>query len=213
MHQPNRERKNEIKYLISLNEEQKKVREGICNKDVTIILGTWGTGKTCTAVLAALDLVFKQRLDKIYITRPINFEATGYLKGTIDEKMAMHIFPIKQNMYSVYGRDKVDKMFQEGVIQIIPIDYMKGMTIIDSVMIVDEFEDITFEDFRLILTRLGKGSKLIFTGSEEQIGIKNSCISKVKKLSNCEYVSFNTLISNHRNDIIPNILKHIEDGS
>ena len=188
MKEANRVRKNEIKYNIQLTDEQKAVKEGVYQKNVTVILGEFGSGKTACAVLCALDLLFKKHIDTIFITRPIDFDATGYLKGSMDEKLAFHIFPIKQNMYAAYNKQKIDELFKEGSIQIIPIDYMKGMTFANSCTIVDEFEDIDYDDFKLILTRLGKGSKLIFTGSEEQTDIKNSCIPKVKYLKDFENI-------------------------
>ena len=210
MKEANRVRKSEIKYNIQLTDEQKAVKEGVYQKNVTVILGEFGSGKTACAVLCALDLLFKKHIDTIFITRPIDFDATGYLKGSMDEKLAFHIFPIKQNMYAAYNKQKIDELFKEGSIQIVPIDYMKGMTFANSCTIVDEFEDIDYGDFKLILTRLGKGSKLIFTGSEEQTDIKNSCIPKVKYLKDFDVVNYHTLKSQHRDDDIMKILNYIE---
>lgn len=213
MKETNRVRKNEIKYNIQLTDEQKLVKEGVYEKDVTIILGEFGSGKTACAVLCALDLLFKKHIDTIYITRPIDFDATGYLKGSIDEKLMFHVFPIKQNMYSAYNKEKIDALFKEGAIQVIPIDYMKGMTFSSSCTIVDEFEDIDYQDFKLILTRLGKGSKLIFTGSEQQTDIKNSCVPKIKCLEKLDIVNYHTLKSQHRNDDIVKILNFVEENN
>lgn len=208
--------KTPIKYNVSLTEEQKLVKASVYNKDVNFVLGDFGTGKTLVACLIALDFLFKKdnNIDKIIITRPIDFNATGYLKGTIEEKMALHIMPIKQNLYNAYNKEKIDKLFQEGVIQVLPIDYMKGMTFLNSITIVDEFEDITYDEFKLILTRLGKGSKLIFTGSEEQIDKKlsySSCIHRIKCLKDSDFVGFHTLTVNHRNEDIFKILNYIKD--
>ena len=213
MKEPNRQRKNEIKYNITLDPQQKEVKAGIYEKDVTIILGDFGSGKTATAALSALDLLFKGHVDRIYITRPIDFGATGYLTGGIEEKLQYHIFPIKQNFYESYNKEKIDSLFKEGKIQIIPIDYMKGMTFCNSVTIVDEFEDINFGDFKKILTRLGQGSKLIFTGSEEQIEIKDSCIHRIKCLKNCENVNYHVLTGQHRNENIQKILDYIQENA
>ena len=211
MKEPNRERKGEIKYNVSLNEEQKLAKKGIYERDVTIILGDYGTGKSLTACLSALDLFFKKIVDKIFITRPINFEATGYLKGNLIEKLYHHTFPIMQNLYQCCNKEKSDKLCQDGFIEVFPIDYMKGITIDNAVLIVDEFEDINFSDFELIISRLGKDSKLIFTGSEEQIDIPNSCIYKIKCLEECNLVNYCTLKELHRNKDIPEILKFIKE--
>lgn len=206
--------KNDIKYRVSLTEEQKLVKASVYQNDVTFVLGNFGTGKTLTGVLIALDFLFRNDndIDKIFITRPIDFEATGYIKGSIDEKMAFHIMPLKQNLYEVYNKEKIDSLFKEGIIQIIPIDYMKGMTFKNAVTIVDEFEDVSYQDFKLILTRLGKGSKLIFTGSEEQTDVKDSCIKQIKCLKDSGLVGYHILTQNHRNEDITKILDYIEES-
>ena len=213
MKEPNRTRKTEIKYGFQFTAEQKLVKAGVFEKDVTLILGDYGSGKTACAAQIALDLLFKGHVSKIFITRPIDFKATGYLTGSISEKLEFHLFPIKQNLYASYRKDKVDALFADGTIQIVPIDYMKGFTFADSCTIVDEFEDISFDDFKLILTRLGKDSKLIFTGSEEQIDIKNSCISKIKCLKDYDKVNYHVLTSQHRNENIMGILDHIKSNA
>lgn len=207
--------KTPIKYSLSLTEEQKLVKASVYERDVNFIMGDFGTGKTLAACLIALDFLFKKdnNIDKIIITRPIDFNATGYLKGSMDEKMALHIMPVKQNFYCAYGKEKIDKLFSDGTIQILPIDYMKGMTFLNAITIVDEFEDITYDEFKLILTRLGKGSKLIFTGSEEQIDKKlkdTSCIHTIKHLKDSNLVGFHTLTINHRNQSIAKILDYIK---
>lgn len=203
--------KNEIRYQVSLTPEQKNAKAGVYNKDVSIFLGNFGSGKTQTASICALDLLFKKHVSKIIISRPIDFKATGYLSGGVDEKLQFHLMPVKQALYAAYGKTKIDKLFADGTIQIIPIDYMKGITFADACCIIDEFEDISYSDFKLILSRLGKDSKLIFTGSEEQIGIKNSCIPKIKCLENCSKVNYNTFKSHHRNDSIMEIIDYIEE--
>ena len=212
-----RVQKTPIKYSLQLTEEQKLVKAGVWEFDVNIVLGNYGTGKTLSACIIALDFLFRNDtgIDKIILTRPINFNATGYLKGGIDEKMSMHIMPLKQNLYNCYGKEKIDKLFTEGIIQVIPIDYMKGVTFMNAVTIVDEFEDIDYDDFKLILTRLGKGSKLIYTGSEEQIADEMrhlTCMPRVKLLENSGLVGFHRLTINHRNEAILKILNHINDN-
>lgn len=214
IYQEKKRLKGPIKFNIQLNDEQKEVKTSVYEKDVTFILGTWGTGKTATACQIALDLLFKKHngIDKIYISRPIDFAATGYLKGSISEKLSFHLLPIIQNLYACYKKEKIDELFAENVIQIIPIDYMKGMNQANSVTIIDEFEDIDYKDFKTILTRLCKGSKLMFTGSEEQIDIKDSCIPKIKKLQNSGLVGYHILKANHRNEAINDIIEYIDNN-
>lgn len=204
--------KGPIKYNFELTEEQKEVKTSVYNKDVTFVLGTYGTGKTAAACHIALDLLFKKHngIDKIYISRPIDFTATGYLKGSLQEKMDLFIMPIKQNLYAAYGRDKVDRLFADEIINIVPINYLKGFTFSKAAIIIDEFEDVNYHDFKLILTRLGKGSKLIFSGSEEQMDVKDSCIHKIKKLKGSGLVGYHELTINHRNEDIVKIIDYLE---
>ncbi len=205
--------KTEIKFQLTLTEEQREVKASVYEKDVVFVLGDFGTGKTLVACQIALELLFKRKIEKIIITRPIDFEATGYIKGSVEEKMAMHIMPLKQNFYMAYGKEKVDSLFKESIIQILPIDYMKGMTFTNACTIVDEFEDIDYASFKLILTRLGKDSKLIFTGSEEQTDKKlliTSCLRRIKKLERSDLVGWHVLTENHRNKDIQKIIDYIE---
>lgn len=208
-----KERKTEIKYLISLDAEQKLAKAGVFDKNISIFLGGFGSGKTATAVMAALDLLFKKRVDVINITRPIDFSSTGFLSGDMDAKMKFHIMPVKENMYNCYNKEKIDKLFAEGVIRIIPIDYMKGLTFTNACTIVDEFEDIPFKDFEKIVKRNGRGSKIIFTGDTAQTDIENSCIVKVQCLKNYERVNFHILPSNYRDEDSQLILDYIKENS
>ena len=161
--------------------------------------------------MCALDLLFKKQIKKIYITRPIDFKSTGYLTGSVSDKLYFHTLPLRLNFYSAYKKTEIDKLFEEGIIEIVPIDYMKGLTFLNACTIVDESEDISYTDFKLILSRLGRDSKLIFTGSEEQISVKNSCIHRIKVLKDCEMVNFHTFKANHRNDDIAKVIDFIEN--
>lgn len=209
-----KEFKNDIKYKISLNEEQKEVKRKCLQYDVNIVLGQAGSGKTQVACLIALDFLFKKQVDKIIISRPINFKATGYLTGDINEKLEYHLMPIKQCFYAAYDKIKIDKLFEEGLIQIIPIDYMRGVNFMNSIVIIDELQETTFDNFKLILTRLCKDSKIIFTGSEEQItgSYNSSVIKKIKCLKNYDNVGFTELLTNHRNEEIFKILNFINNN-
>ena len=206
--------KGDIKYKIQLSHEQKEAKTGIYEKDVTIIEGAAASGKTQFAVLCALDLLFKRQINQIIISRPIVKNKLGFLPGDTDDKMLPYIYPIKQCMYEAYDVAKIDKLFEEKVIQILPIDFMKGVTYLNSCVIIDEFQDLNMPEFELCLTRLGKDSKLIFTGSKTQIdisvGSSLSCIGKVEKLKKCSFVNYHEFKSNHRNDIIFKIMDYLK---
>lgn len=214
MHKPDgRTIKRDINYRISLNDEQKAAKKGIYDKSVSIILGKQGSGKSQTAVITALDMLFKKLVDKIIISRPVVRNSLGFLPGELSAKMENQIAPLKQCMYEAYDPVKIDKLFTDKVIQILPVDFMKGITYLNAVVIIDEFQDLNYEDFVLTLTRLGKGSKVIYTGSVEQVdrSIKDqSCISRVSKLQYSELVNFVTLQANHRHPLIFDIINQME---
>lgn len=135
------------------------------------------------------------------------------LPGTKDEKMEPYVFPIIQNLEACQGKQTTENMKKEGSIEIMPIEVAKGVTFMDSVVIVDEFQDMNYEDFRTILTRLGKDSKMIFCGSIEQISRKigkSSCIYDILKLKQSNIVGFHVLEANHRNPVLTKIIDYLE---
>lgn len=214
---PNKDKrplKYEPKLNVELNEEQKEVVKLFYEHDVTFILGDFGSGKSLTAVHAALSSFRKKQFNKIWITRPMLKNNLGALPGEIEDKLYPYIFPIIQNLEVCQGKEQTKKMRDEGLIEIMPIEVAKGVTFMESVVIVDEFQDMNYQDFRTILTRLGKESKMIFCGSLQQIDKSingNSCIHTILKLQDSGLVGFKTLTSNHRNPVLTNIIKYLEN--
>lgn len=166
--------------------------------------------------IKSVEFVGKERVKCIKIDHPRELYITDdYIitHNTLEEKMSPYTFPITQNMEVCQGKEMTDKMLKEGLVKIMPIEVAKGCSFIDSVVIVDEYEDMTYADFRTILTRLSKGSKMIFCGSKEQIDKqigKNSCIYDTMKLENSGLVGYITLKSNHRNPILTDIIEFLE---
>lgn len=201
------------KLAVQLNDEQKDVMRLFHEYDINFILGDFGSGKSLTAVHAAITSYRKKMFNKIWITRPMLKNNLAALPGTLEEKMFPYVYPIIQNLEVCQGKEVTQRMRDKGEIEIMPISVAKGITFIDSVVIVDEFQDITYQDFRTIVTRLGKGSKMIFCGSVEQIDSsvgKNSCVDRVMKLKESGLVGFSTLQANHRNPILTDIIKFLE---
>lgn len=205
--------KNPIKYQVQLNEEEKSAKASAYEKDILFLVGKAGSGKTLTACHIALDMLHKREVNQIIVCRPFDFKPTGYLTGGLDEKLEYHIMPIKHNFYQIYNNTKIDDYFKEANIKILPIPYLRGITFTNSVIIVDEIQEMSNDDFELVLTRLGKNSKLIFTGSLEQnvIGAK-SCINQVYKLKQCDLVAWHELTTNHRNENIFEILNFLKNN-
>lgn len=209
-----RQLKTEPKLMVDLNDEQKEFVELFYQHDVCFLLGDFGSGKSLAAVHTALKAFRKKQIDNIWITRPMLKNNLAALPGTLEEKMAPYTFPIVQNLEVCQGKEQTDKMLKDGMIKIMPIEVAKGVSFMKSVVIVDEFQDMDYIDFRTILTRLGKNSKMIFCGSEQQIDKsinKNSCLYKVKALKDSGLVGFKTLTSNHRNPILTDIINYLEN--
>lgn len=213
---PNTEKrplKGEPKLKVDLNEEQREVVKLFYEYDVNFVLGDFGSGKSLVAVHTALSSFRKKQFNKIWITRPMLKNNLAALPGTLDEKMAPYVYPIIQNLEVCQGKEQTEKMRKEGDIEIMPIDVAKGISFMESVVIVDEFQDMDYQDFRTILTRLGKNSKMILCGSlqqiDEKIG-KASCIYRAIKLEQSGLVGFRTLTANHRNPILSEIIEFLE---
>jgi phosphate starvation-inducible protein PhoH len=205
--------KNPVKLSIQLNEEQKRVKECVYENDITFILGNYGSGKTLCACAIALDLLHKGDVEQIIVARPFDFKATGYLTGSAEEKLQYHMMPIKQNFYRCYAPSKVDEYYKENKIQILPIPYLRGVTFTNAAVIIDELQEVEYQDFELILSRLGKDSKIMFTGSQEQNVLGNkSCINKIMKLKDSGLVCFTELQSNHRNPKIEQVLEYLKNA-
>lgn len=209
-----RKPKSPIKKLnTTLNEEQKAVKECAFRYDVNFIFGRAASGKTLCATNIALDMLFKGDVAQIVVCRPFDFKATGYLTGSFEEKAQYHMMPILHNFYQAYNNIKIDELYKEGTIKILPIPYLRGVTFSNAVVICDEIQEMDYESFELVLTRLGKNSKIIFTGSTEQNVLGNkSCIEKVLKLKNSDLVCFHELKENHRNESIFEILDYIKNN-
>lgn len=206
--------KTEPRLKVRLNEEQKEVVRLFYEYDVNFILGDFGSGKSLAAVYTAIAAFRKKQFNKVWITRPMLKTQLAALPGNIEEKMQPYIFPIIQNLDICQGKDNTLRMKEKGILEIMPIEVAKGVTFVDAVVIVDEFQDMSYQDFRTILTRVGKDSKIIFCGSEQQIDKsigKNSCIYDVMKLRSSKLVGFSELTANHRNPILSDIIKYLED--
>lgn len=213
---PNMEKrklKTEPRLNIQLNDEQKKVKALFYEHDVNFIHGDFGSGKTLVACAIALSAFRKKEYNSIIIARPAVKNSVGFLPGDIKDKLEPLVAPIVHNFNMCQSPNTTDKMMADNQIQILPVDFAKGITYVNSVVIVDEYQDLDYEDFRMMLSRLGVNSKLIFCGSKEQIHRsigKSSCIYDTMKLEGSNLVAYNTLKANHRNPTIMNIIKYLE---
>lgn len=205
--------KNPIKFQVSLNEEQKEAKSIILANKITVLKGQAGSGKSLVAAQVALDMLFRREVEKIILTRPAvtSGEEIGYLPGDKDAKLAPYTAAIYDNMYRLYNKEKVDKEVSEGRIEVIPVGFLRGRNFTNSVIVVDESQNITHRQMELLLGRMCSGSKMIIVGDTSQIDLKD------KRMSGFQFLSTNfkevpgfavvSLKTNHRDPIVEDILK------
>ena len=206
-----RKPKNPIRFKIQLNEEQKEAKAKILDNTVTLLAGAAGSGKTLLACQIGLERLFMREVDKVIITRPtVSKEEIGFLPGDLREKMDPWVQPIYQNMYLLYDKDKVEKHIQAGDIEIVPVSFMRGRTFVNSIVIVDEAQNVTHEQMEMIVTRIGKGSKMIICGDDHQVDLKQKRDSGFKFLytaaKKIKGLAGITLKQNHRDDIVESLI-------
>jgi phosphate starvation-inducible PhoH-like protein len=211
-----RKPKGPIKFEIQLNEEQKKAKEQILKTPITLVRGMAGSGKTLLACQIALDMLFNLEIEKIIITRPtVAKEDIGFLPGDLKDKMDPWLSPIYSNLNLLYNKAKIEKLLQEDIIEIVPFAFMRGRTFPNAVVIVDECQNITHSQTEMMISRLGKGGKMIFCGDITQVDLRNkkdSGISFFKILeSKTTTVKTITLLKNHRHEAVEAILKIYEE--
>jgi phosphate starvation-inducible protein PhoH and related proteins len=201
-----------VKFNITLSDEQKKAKENIMNHAYSFIVGKAGSGKTLLAVQVALDLFFKRQYNKIIITRPtVATEDNGFLPGDEKEKLEPWLVPIMSNMRKVYNKpEKIAKMVEQEEIELVSLAHFRGRTFDNAVVIVDEFQNLTKPQLRMALGRLGKDSIMIFCGDNQQIDLSsslNSAIDDVHKIKDSKHVFKVILEDNHRHQAINDVLK------
>ena len=209
--------KNPIKFKLQLNEEQKLAKEQILNNTLTVLAGSAGSGKTLLACQVALDGLFRKQYEKVIITRPtVSKEDIGFLPGDLREKMDPWVQPIYQNMFLLYDKVKVEKFIEEGKIEIVPVSFMRGRTFVDSMVIVDEAQNVTHEQMEMITTRIGLRSKMVICGDDHQVDLKSKRESgfrflykSMRKIKNAVGI---TLLQNHRDPIVDDLIQVYEEA-
>jgi phosphate starvation-inducible PhoH-like protein len=155
----------------SLN--QRRYIEAIKTKDIVFGIGPGGTGKTFLAVTLALVALFEKQISRIVLTRPAveAGERLGFLPGDIEEKINPYLRPLYDALYYLLDTEKIHRYMDEGTIEIAPLAFMRGRTLSDSFIILDEAQNTTSEQMKMFLTRIGMGSKAVITGDVTQIDL------------------------------------------
>ena len=210
MKEPNRERKNEIKYNVTLNEEQKLAKQLIINNQIVIVTGRAGSGKSLVCAQAALDFLMKKQCNHIYVTRA-TIEvggSLGFLPGDLEDKFNPYLEAFQENLEKCYDRIKIQELVKAKKVVAYPVQFIRGKTI-DDILVVEEAQNLSKGEMLAILTRLGKTGKIIINGDNEQKDIKESytglsyAIDISKKIEGIEWIK---LKANHRSDLVGKIL-------
>lgn len=163
--------------------------------DLVFGIGPAGTGKTFLAVVYAAKQLRKGSVKRIVLTRPAveAGESLGFLPGDLKEKVDPYLRPLYDGLNTVLGREQTQRLIERGVIEIAPLAYMRGRTLDDAFVILDEAQNTTHAQMKMFLTRLGFGSKMVVTGDQTQIdlpkGVKSGLKEAVKKLSGVSGIS------------------------
>lgn len=211
MKEPNRERKLDIKYKITLNEEQKEVKRLILENQIVVITGRAGCGKSLVSAQCALDFLFKKQCDQILVTRAAVEvgHSLGFLKGGLDEKFNPYLEAFQENLIKCYDKVKVEELISSKKVNALPVQFIRGKTV-DDVLVVEEAQNLTKAEMLAILTRLGKSGKIIINGDNEQKDIKDGVnglsyvIELSKRIAEIKYIK---LKHNHRSDLVGKILE------
>ena len=175
---------------------QQQYIHAIKKTDVVFGIGPAGTGKTFVAVVMAVQALKKGEVKKIILTRPAveAGENLGFLPGDLKEKVDPYLRPLYDALYTVYGMEHTNRLLERGVIEVAPLAYMRGRTLEDSFIILDEAQNTTRAQMKMFLTRLGFWSKMIVNGDISQIdlprNVKSGLIDAQEKLKNIHQIDF-----------------------
>lgn len=206
------------------NLKQKHLISEIKNHDITICDGIAGSGKTYIALYEGILGVLTKRYDKLILCKSVIStpnEEIGYIPGTIDEKMEPHIMSYKGNMKKmVNNEDNVERLFREKKVEVLPLAYIRGVTLDKSYIIIDESQNITMNLFKSIITRIGEGSKMVFLGDTEQVDFdqekkrKQSALQHIVDIFKDEdYIGYCHFNDDEvvRHPIIPKVMQKLRD--
>jgi len=152
---------------------QREYIQAIRHKDVVFGIGPAGTGKTYLAVVMATQALKNGHVKRIILTRPAveAGESLGFLPGDLKEKVDPYLRPLYDALNDIYGSEQTQRLIERGTIEIAPLAYMRGRTLDDAFVILDEAQNTTHQQMKMFLTRLGFGSKMVITGDKTQIDL------------------------------------------
>lgn len=202
------------------NENQSTYVHNVFTHDITFGIGPAGTGKTYLAVACAVDALERQEIRRILLTRPAveAGEKLGFLPGDLSQKVDPYLRPLYDALFEMLGFERVEKLIERNVIEVAPLAYMRGRTLNDAFIILDESQNTTVEQMKMFLTRIGFNSKAVVTGDITQIdlprGAKSGLRHAIEVLSNVEDISFNLFQSQDvvRHPVVAKIVEAYEEN-
>ena len=164
------------------NRNQRDYLRNITSHDINFSVGPAGTGKTYLAVACAVEALANNEVDRIILVRPAveAGERLGFLPGDIGQKVDPYLRPLYDALYEMLGFDRVGKLLDRGVIELAPLAYMRGRTLNESFIILDEAQNSTVEQMEMFLTRIGYGSKAVIAGDITQVDLPKGTASGLR---------------------------------
>jgi phosphate starvation-inducible PhoH-like protein len=200
---------------------QRKYIDAIAANDLVFGIGVAGTGKSFLAVAMAVDALFKKQVSRIILTRPAveAGERLGFLPGDLQDKVDPYLRPLYDALFDLVDNERVTKMLEKRIIEIAPLAFMRGRTLSDAFIILDEAQNTTSEQMKMFLTRIGFGSKAVVTGDRTQIDLPRGQKSGIKEaevilkdLEGIEFVYFSDKdVVRHK--LVQMIVRAYEDHS
>jgi phosphate starvation-inducible PhoH-like protein len=195
--------------------------QNIQRHDINFGIGPAGTGKTYLAVASAVDALNKEKVKRIVLVRPAveAGERLGFLPGDLAQKVDPYLRPLYDALYDLAGYDNVTKLFEKGILEVAPLAYMRGRTLNQSFIILDEAQNTTPEQMKMLLTRIGFGTKAVITGDITQIDLAKGQLSGLieiqKILTNIKGIEFTQFKSDDvvRHPLVQKIINAYEKFS
>ena len=207
-----------LKRVYARTQNQAEYINLLQTKDMVFCTGSAGSGKTFLAVCEALSLVLSHKKQKLIITRPVveAGESLGYLPGDLEQKIDPYMRPLKDAMETVLPVETVKRLFEAGIIEVAPLAYMRGRTLNNAVVILDEAQNATIPQMKMFLTRMGDNSKVFVTGDPTQVDLPKKTTSglmhSVSILYKIDDIGFMQLGADDvvRNHLVKQIVKAYE---
>jgi phosphate starvation-inducible PhoH-like protein len=192
---------------------QKLYMEAIEKHDMTFAVGPGGSGKTYLAVAMAVSALLTKQVDRIILARPAveAGERLGFLPGTLQQKIDPYMRPLYDALYDMLDADKLERFLEKGIVEVAPLAFMRGRTLNDSFVILDEAQNTTSEQMKMFLTRLGFNSKAVITGDVTQIdlpaGRRSGLVEALEVVGRIEGIAF--INFNERDVVRHNLVQQI----